>query len=47
MLIIKNQYQLHHIIDPDILKLVTLRLTQLGSNRRLVLDRTQKSPHTK
>ena len=31
MLIIKNQYQLHHISDPDILKLVTLRLSQLGS----------------
>ena len=31
MLIIKNQYQLHHIVDPDILKLVTLRLAQLDS----------------
>ena len=31
MLIIKNQYQLHHISDPDILKLVTLRLTQFDS----------------
>ena len=31
MLIIHNRSQLHHIIDPDILKLVTLRLSQLGS----------------
>ena len=31
MLIIKNQYQLHHITDPDTHKLVTLRLYQLGS----------------
>ena len=31
MLIIQNPSQLHHITDPDILKLVTLRLTQLGS----------------
>ena len=31
MLIIQNPYQLHHIIDLDIHKLVTLRLSQLGS----------------
>ena len=31
MLIIQNRSQLHHIIHPDILKLVTLRLAQLGS----------------
>ena len=31
MLIIQNRSQLHLITDPDILKLVTLRLTQLGS----------------
>jgi len=31
MLIFQNPSQLHHIIDPDIHKLVTLRLTQLGS----------------
>ena len=31
MLIIQNPSQLHHIIDPDIHKLVTLRLTQLDS----------------
>ena len=30
MLIIQNRSQLHHIIHPDIHKLVTLRLTQLG-----------------
>ena len=30
MFIIQNPSQLHHITDPDILKLVTLRLTQLG-----------------
>ena len=30
MLIIQNPSQLHHIIDPDIHKLVTLRLAQLG-----------------
>jgi hypothetical protein len=32
MLIIQNPSQLHHIIDPDIHKLVTLRLAQLESN---------------
>ena len=32
MLIIQNSSQLHHIIDPDIHKLVTLRLAQLESN---------------
>ena len=32
MLIIQNRSQLHHITDPDIIKLVTLRLTQLDSN---------------
>ena len=32
MLIIQNRSQLTLIIDPDILKLVTLRLTQLGPN---------------
>ena len=32
MLIIHNRSQLHHITDPDIIKLVTLRLTQLDSN---------------
>ena len=32
MLIIQNRSQLHHIIDPDIHKLVTLRLAQLESN---------------
>ena len=32
MLIIQNRSQLHHIIHPDILKLVTLRLAQLESN---------------
>jgi hypothetical protein len=32
MLIIKNQYQLNYIINQDILKLVTLRLTQLDPN---------------
>jgi hypothetical protein len=31
MLIIQNRSQLHHIIHPDIHKLVTLRLAQLGS----------------
>ena len=31
MLIIHNRSQLHHITDPDILKLVTLRLAQLSS----------------
>ena len=31
MLIIQNRSQLHHIIHPDIHKLVTLRLYQLGS----------------
>ena len=31
MLIIQNRSQLHHIIHPDIHKLVTLRLSQLGS----------------
>ena len=31
MLIIKNRSQLRHILDPDILKLLTLRLSQLGS----------------
>ena len=31
MLIIQNRSQLHHITDPDILKLVTLRLTQLDT----------------
>ena len=31
MLIIQNPSQLHHITDPDILKLLTLRLSQLGS----------------
>ena len=31
MLIIQNPSQLHHIIDPDVHKLVTLRLSQLGS----------------
>ena len=31
MLIIQNRSQLHHIIHPDIHKLVTLRLTQLDS----------------
>ena len=31
MLIIQTRSHLHHITDPDILKLVTLRLTQLGS----------------
>jgi hypothetical protein len=31
MLIIQNRSQLHHIIDPDIHKLVTFRLAQLGS----------------
>jgi hypothetical protein len=31
MLIIQNPSQLHHIIDPDIHKLVTLRLAQLES----------------
>ena len=32
MLIIQNRSQLHLITDPDILKLVTLRLAQLESN---------------
>jgi hypothetical protein len=32
MLKIQNRSQLHHISDPDILKLVTLRLSQLDSN---------------
>ena len=32
MLKIHNRSQLHHIIDPDIHKLVTLRLAQLESN---------------
>ena len=32
MLIIQNRSQLHHIIHPDIHKLVTLRLAQLESN---------------
>ena len=32
MLIIQNRSQLHHIIHPDIHKLVTLRLAQLASN---------------
>ena len=31
MLIIHNRSQLHHITDPDIHKLVTLRLSQLDS----------------
>jgi hypothetical protein len=31
MLKIHNRSRLHHISDPDILKLVTLRLAQLGS----------------
>ena len=31
MLIIQNRSQLHHIIHPDIHKLVTLRISQLGS----------------
>jgi hypothetical protein len=31
MLIIQNRSQLHHITDPDIHKLVTQRLCQLGS----------------
>ena len=31
MLIIQNRSHLHHITDPDILKLVTLRLTQLAT----------------
>jgi hypothetical protein len=31
MLIIQNPSQLHHITDPDIRKLLTLRLSQLGS----------------
>ena len=31
MLIIHNRSQLHHIIDPEIHKLFTLRLSQLGS----------------
>ena len=31
MLIIQNRSQLHHITDPDILKLVSLRLSQLDS----------------
>ncbi len=31
MLIIQNRSQLHHITDPDIRKLLTLRLSQLGS----------------
>jgi hypothetical protein len=31
MLKIQNRSQLHHISDPDILKLVTLRLSQLDS----------------
>ena len=31
MLIIQNRSQLHHIIHPDIHKLVTLRLTQLDT----------------
>jgi hypothetical protein len=31
MFIIQKPSQLHHITDPDILKLVTLRLSQLGS----------------
>jgi hypothetical protein len=32
MLIIQNPSQLHHINDPNILKLITLRLTQLDPN---------------
>ena len=32
MLKIHNRYQLNTIIDPDILKLITLRLTQLDTN---------------
>ena len=32
MLKIQNRSQLHHINDPNILKLVTLRLVQLDSN---------------
>ena len=32
MLKIQNPSQLHHIIDPDIHQLITLRLTQLDSN---------------
>jgi hypothetical protein len=31
MLIIQNPSQLHHIIDPDIHQLITLRLTQLDT----------------
>lgn len=32
MLITQNRSQLHHITDPDINKLVTLRISQLDSN---------------
>ena len=45
MLIIQNRSQLHHIIHPDIHKLVTLRLAQLGSTltARMIIMQTGDS----